>query len=608
MTELTFRSKDFVYNHQHAVPFCPLEPHPDKGIGAPRLDGNLIIHGDNLHALQTLMPFYAGKVDCVFIDPPYNTGNENWRYNDNVASPMIKEWLEANGIGADDPLRHDKWCAMMWPRLRLLHELLSEEGALWMTLDDNEIHHARMLLDEIFGDDNFVACLVWRKKPGGGQDSEYIAIEHDYVLVYRKSDAFVINDKRVDVLREDYPHTINGRRCRFTPLEKWGSNQLRTDRPKLHYAITDPDGNEFFPMATTGEDGCWRSKPENFDSEHIHWRKLNSKGIHPKRAGRWQPCEVHYHDEQEATNTVKERSILYDVGSTTDATKSLSRIFGNKAFDTPKPESLIRRIVEMSTRKDSMVLDSFAGSGTTAHAVLSLNKEDGGERRFILVEMEKYADGITAERVRRVINGYGFQGKQKTELLREKITWSKLREAGKLLDAVDALEKRHGHEYDAVKKTVKNGELIVTGEKAVKDRIEGLGGAFTYCTLGDHLELEKVLSGKRLPPYESLGAALFRMAARQPIDLEKMREADSYLGESDDEHIWMIYKPDLEWLMSPEAALTLERAEAIAASDPGKQHLVIAAAPYVSRELLAEENLKVKFAHLPYALYRLDRS
>jgi adenine-specific DNA-methyltransferase len=152
-----FKGKEFVYNHHLAVPFRPLEPIADKSIGDARLDGNLIIHGDNLHALKALLPMYAGKIDCIFIDPPYNTGNENWSYNDNVNSPVIREWLDSNPVGIEDGLRHDKWCAMMWPRLRLLHELLSETGSFWMTLDDNEIQHARMMLDEIFGEKNFVA-------------------------------------------------------------------------------------------------------------------------------------------------------------------------------------------------------------------------------------------------------------------------------------------------------------------------------------------------------------------------------------------------------------------------------------------------------------------
>ena len=147
MTELTFKGKEFVYNHHLAVPFRPLMPDPDKSIGDARLDGNLIIHGDNLHALKSLLPVYAGKVDCVFIDPPYNTGNEDWSYNDNVSSPIMREWLTSNPVGIEDGLRHDKWCAMMYPRLHLLHDLLREGGIIFISIDHNETHHLRSMLD-----------------------------------------------------------------------------------------------------------------------------------------------------------------------------------------------------------------------------------------------------------------------------------------------------------------------------------------------------------------------------------------------------------------------------------------------------------------------------
>lgn len=164
MPELHFKGKEFVYNHHLSVPYRPLVPQADKSVGATHdLNGNLIIQGDNLHALKALLPLYAGKVDCVFIDPPYNTGNEGWCYNDNVNSPMLKDWLASNPIGIEDGLRHDKWLAMMYPRIKLLHELLSDTGSFWMTLDDNEIHRARAMLDEIFGEDAFAACIVWQK-------------------------------------------------------------------------------------------------------------------------------------------------------------------------------------------------------------------------------------------------------------------------------------------------------------------------------------------------------------------------------------------------------------------------------------------------------------
>ena len=187
MTELNFKGKEFVYNHHLAVPFRPLVPHEDKGIGPVALDGNLVIHGDNLHALKALLPLYAGRVDCIFIDPPYNTGKEDWCYNDKVNAPMIKEWLNSNPVGIEDGLRHDKWCTMMWPRLRLLHELLADEGSIWITLDDNEVHRARSVLDEIFGEQAFV-CKIATQSNKRGQTYKRIAKTHEYILVYGKTE------------------------------------------------------------------------------------------------------------------------------------------------------------------------------------------------------------------------------------------------------------------------------------------------------------------------------------------------------------------------------------------------------------------------------------
>jgi adenine-specific DNA-methyltransferase len=259
-----------------------------------------------------------------------------------------------------------------------------------------------------------------------------------------------------------------------------------------------------------------------------------------------------------------------DVGHTQDAKKTLLEMGLLKADEktiTAKPVSLIERVLEIGANDIALVLDSFAGSGTTAHAVLKANKRDGGNRRFILVEMEDYADRLTAERVRRAINGYAFQGTQRTELLREKITWSALKRADTLVQKVEGIENLHSHEYDRIKKEI-DGELIVTGEKTVDERAEGLGGAFTYCTLGDPVELDKVLTGESLPSFASIGAALFHMATNRALDPAtthaRAKQKEFYLGEADGRHVWLIYKPDLDWLKTPEAALTLARAKAFA--------------------------------------------
>ena len=265
-------------------------------------------------------------------------------------------------------------------------------------------------------------------------------------------------------------------------------------------------------------------------------------------------------------------------------------------------------MIDQHPNKNAIVLDSFAGSGTTAEAVIEANKHDGGNRRFILVEMEDYADNLTAERVRRLINGYTFTGTLRTELMREKITWSKLKNSHKLTKAIEAIENLHSHEYDRIKKEVTDGQLVVIGEKSVTQQAAGLGGSFTYCTLGEPVELDKLLSGEILPPYDGIGAALFHMATNRALNPETIREADCYLGEADDQHIWLIYRPDLDWLKSPDAALTLTRARAFASMDMDKRHLVFAPARYVSQKMLAEENIPVEFVPLPFALYRIERS
>lgn len=601
MTELSFKGKEFVYNHHLAVPFRPLVPHPDKGIGPASLDGNLIIHGDNLHGLKALLPLYAGKVDCIFIDPPYNTGNEGWSYNDNVNSPLIKEWLAANPIGTEDGLRHDKWCAMMWPRLRLLHELLAEDGSFWMTLDDNEVHRARSICDEIFGEENFVAVCVWQKVFSPKNTAQFFSVDHDYVVVYAKNKALWRPNllARTDEMEARYSNPDND------PRGPWTSGDLsaRNFYGDGTYGITTPAGRH---IAGPPTGMYWRVSKRKFqmlsDDGRIWWGADKDNQPRLKRyladvKGGRVPQTIWHFDE---------------VGHTQDAKRSLLSVMdyaeSESVFITPKPLGLIEKVLDLATDGNAIVLDSFAGSGTTAHATLEANRRDGGSRRFILVEGEDYADTLTAERVRRVINGYAFKGMQKTELLRENLSWRTIEKADALVHKVQAIENLHGHEYDRIKKDVRDGELIVTGEKAVAERTEGCGGSFAYCTLGPPVELDKILSGETLPSFAALGAALFHMATNRAFDPAVMVEPEGYLGAASGQHLWLTYKPDLDWLKSPEAALTLSRAKGFAAKDPKAKHLVFAPARFVSQKVLAENGLPVEFVPLPFALYRIERS
>lgn len=599
MPELQFKGKEFVYNHHLTVPFRPLEMEADKGIGAPRLDGNLIVHGDNLHALKALLPIYAGKVDCVFIDPPYNTGNEGWAYNDNVNSPMIREWLDANPIGLEDGLRHDKWACMMWPRLKLLHELLAEDGSLWITLDDNEAHRAIQILIEIFGEENHEATIAWEKRFTRSNNATRFSSSKDWLIAFRKSEIFRPGKQpREDEEATGYSNPDNDPRGEWTSVS-YVNPASKAARPNLVYPITNP----FTDLPVEHETNAWKFSKET-NAKHIEanrlWWGLDGGLTYPRlkvfKTDGMVPIDLWKHEF---------------AGTTDQAFAELAAIMGRGAFETIKPTKLIRRVLELATKKDSLVLDSFAGSGTTAHAVLAANSRDGGSRRFILVEGEDYADTLTAERVRRVINGYSFTGTQREELLREPLTFSKLKQANTLLEKVQQIETLDGPKFDRIKSTVKDGALIVTGERDVTEIAPGLGGEFTYCTLGDPIEMDAILAGERLPDLNALAGLLWHTATATPIDPAAIAPAADIaeglyrLGEHGGRTYWLVYRPELDWLKSGAAALSLSMARAIAASAPGN-HLVFAPAKFVSRELLARERLDVDYAPLPFALYRLE--
>lgn len=518
---------------------------------------------------------------------------------------MIKEWLDSNPVTIEDGLRHDKWLTMMWPRLRLLRELLADDGSIWITVDDNEGHRLRQMMDEIFGEDNFVATVIWEKADSPKGTAEYFSEDHDYLYVYAKSKPFF----RLGVM----PRTPE-MEARYTnpdndPRGPWLRSDLsaRNFYSEGLYSVTTPSGR-VIPGPTQGR--YWSTSKEKFlaldKDNRIYWGKdANSMpmlkrflsevkdGVVPQTIWSWESAGSNRHSKSE----------LMEIMQFSDP---------SKVFVTPKPVKLLKRILTLIGKPDALVLDSFAGSATIAHAVLSQNALDGGNRRFILVEMEDYADSLTAERVRRVINGYTFTGTQKEELLREKLSWSKLQKPDVLLKKVQSFENMDGHRYGRIRKEVKDGELIVTGEQRVQERAEGLGGEFTYCELGDPIELDKLLTGETLPSFEALGSVLFHMATNQAFDAGALelpalgQDGLGYLGEAPGFHVWLIYHPDLDFLKSPKAALTMATAKAMHEAKPDKRHLVYAPARFVSQKLLNEEQVPVEFAPLPYGLYRME--
>jgi adenine-specific DNA-methyltransferase len=617
MTELTFKGKEFVYNHHLSVPFRPLVPHAGKGIGEVNLDGNLIIQGDNLNALKALLPRYAGKVDCIFIDPPYNTGNEGWAYNDNVNAPMIKEWLAANPIGVEDGLRHDKWCAMMWPRLKLLHELLAEDGMIFISIDEHEAQRLECLLEEIFGSQANLGRIIVQMNPKGRHLDAFFAKTHEYVLAFAKNIESVniggvakddrmlsdYNEKDVDGVFRFIE--LRNRNSAFNPITRAGLYFPLYINPKSGSVSLKQDDQHIFealPLDSQNNPTCWTWSPPKIE------REGNLLVGGQTREGKWRVFRKDYLMRDGEEVTTKPKTLWISSELNMDASrKTLEAIIGKDVFDFPKPLPLVQRLIELVNNPNALILDSFAGSGTTAHAVLEANRRDGGNRKFILVEMEDYADRLTAERVRRVINGYAFTGTQKTELLRESLNWRVLQKAGDLVQKVSAIENLHSHEYDKITKQVKDGELIVTGEKVVAERTEGLGGTFTYCTLGEPVELDAILTGQRLPAYEALGGVLYHTATNCTLDAKAIKPDEFYLGCQGERHVWLIYRPDVNWLKGPEAALTLGFARKLAADYPGRDHLVFAASRFVSDKLLKVEGLRVEFVPLPFALYRIEQ-
>ena len=607
MPELVFKGKEYVYNHHLTVPYRPLIPHADKSVGPADLAGNLIIYGDNLHALKSLLPRYAGKVDLVFIDPPYNTGNENWSYNDNVNSPIMREWLKSNPVNSEDMLRHDKWLCMMWPRLVLLRELLSERGSLWMTIDDNEVHRARAIIDEIFGEESFIANVIWQKNFSPKNTAQYFSEDHDHVLVVAK-DRNTWRPRllqRTEAMESRYSNPDNDPRGPWTS----GDISARNYYSEGVYPITCPSGRviEGPPSGT-------------------YWRVRKSKFLELDRDGRvwWGEDGSNTPRLKRFLSDVKQGRVpqtlwFYgDVGHTQDAKKMLLEIgiLGSQqdATMTPKPVGLIERVLEIGAQPDSIVLDSFAGSGTTAQAVMNSNAKDGGDRSFILVESEDYAERMTAERVRRIIRGYAFEGTRREELLRERVTWSKLQSAADLLKAVEEIRSREGfaegrdlanaaeRRFDRLNVKVDGGDLVVEGERRISERVEGLGGEFSFCTLGEPIDPEGLLAGRVLPDYESLGAWLFYTATGATLDKRKVRAKEWYLGQAQNRHLWLIYKPDLAFLKSAQAALTLSFARGLREKHGDKGHLVFAPAKFLSNKQLLEHG--VEYAPLPFALYR----
>ena len=361
---------------------------PERAIISEDKDApnHILIEGDNLEALATLAYTHEGKIDIIYIDPPYNTGNNDFIYNDSY-------------VDKEDSYRHSKWLSFMSRRLRIAKKLLSDYGVIFISIDDNEQADLKILCDSIFMPSNFCGQFIWRKKSGGGQTDRYFVTEHEYILVYQATNKFCWKDIQIEKSRKNYKYQDEKGSYNLIKLEKWGSSAHKEDRPSMYFPIKNPDGEDFYPVAPDGKAGRWRvgvKKMQTLIKDNlIEWKN----GI---------PYEKDYYSETEVkTKTQKSRSILYNVGETGDGSNLLTNIFREKdVFQNPKPLSLIKELI--SHNSANYILDFFSGSGTTLHATMQLNAEDGGNRQCILITNNEnnICENITYKRNQLVINGY----------------------------------------------------------------------------------------------------------------------------------------------------------------------------------------------------------
>jgi adenine-specific DNA-methyltransferase len=537
MPTLQFKGKNIIWNHHLSIPYHTLDEvtkldfQPEKG------EGNLIIEGDNLLALKALLPMYAGRVKCIYIDPPYNTGSENWVYNDKTNSPLIKEWL-GKVVSKDDLTKHDKWLCMLAPRLKLLRELLSDDGVIFISIDDNEQHHLRQLTDEIFGEDNFITNIIWQKKYSPQNDAKYFSDMHDFILCYAKKKNN--NGENGGWVRKLLPRTEE-MNDRYNNPDKdhrgdWKPSDfsVKTYSPEYDYTIKTPSGKTAHPP--TGR--CWMTSKERFkelcDDNRIWFGETGSNVPSLKKF----LTEV-------LEGIVPVTVWLYqDAGHNQLAKQELKEIFGNEfPFDSPKPVSLLKKVFQIAAGKNSLILDSFAGSGTTMHAVMDLNNEDGGNRKCILIQMPEATEAdpkknickdISRERVKRAIEKYG---------------------------------------YDS---------------------------GFKYLRVGIPIDAESMLSGN-LPTYKQFAKYVYYLCTGRNLEDEKAIDEKSFFaGEFKKEAVYLVYKQDYETLTR--LALNLEIAERITKEQKGKKSIVYAPACFLEEDYLKDKN--IEYVGIPYNLFK----
>lgn len=342
----------------------------------------ILIKSENFQALNLLTEKYKERVKCCYIDPPYNTGNDGFLYKDRY--------------------QRSSWLCFIKDRLLSLKQLLKSNGCFFSSIDSREFDHLKLLIGKTYGINNYIQELIWRKKSGGGQQDDFVVKEHEYITFCAKNKSkFEIYEKKANKSKTGYNLYDNnlGKHYKKVKLAKWGSDALKEDRPTMHFPIEAPDGTQVYPVAPDGRPGRWRegktSVLDMLADDLLHFEE-DGKG--------WTVYEKDLEPDETDFSILKERSIFYDVVENTQGANELKHMWGFKdVFKNPKPSDLIFYLLLITTKDNNIVLDYFAGSGTTGHAVIKLNKEDDDNRKFILVEMGEYFDTVLKPRIAKVI-------------------------------------------------------------------------------------------------------------------------------------------------------------------------------------------------------------
>ncbi|MDA9353832.1 site-specific DNA-methyltransferase [Flavobacteriaceae bacterium] len=576
MPTLNWIGKDKVISHHQDVPFRVLEHKygftSENGEQTePTQSGNKIIHGDNLEALKSLLPQYEGKVDVVYIDPPYNTGKEKWLYTDNVNHPKIEKWLDkVVGMEGEDLSRHDKWLCMMYPRVKLLHKLLKEDGVFYCSIDDYEHGNLKPMLDEIFGPQNFLNNVIWQRAFSPINTKKRFSANHDFIVAYAKKKT------KVQLL---LPRSENANNNYSNPDKDsrglWTSGDLSVGPPieEKIYEIITPSGRKVLPP----KGYCWRltkTRLKEFIDDNRIW--FGEDGSNVPRIKRF---------ISEVKNGITPMTVWphSEVGHTQDAKKEIKELFPNSKlpFETPKPTSLMEKILSLKNNPNAIVLDSFAGTASTGHAVLNLNKKDNGNRKFILVELEDYADDITAKRIKKVSQGYEFSGKKKETLKSYPINVTNLKKADKILTEFEEL--KNDETFSKVKIESFNDSITITGEKIVSGRTEGIGGDFDFYELGqalfdDNHNLNEQVGAEKIREY------IWFSETRTPFKAPK--EINYFLGKKDDSVYYFIYEKNKLTTLDYDALELIKT--------KGEQYIIYADNCLLPKEFMTKNNIIFK--------------